>query len=189
MSAVLGLWYFAYGANMAAAVLARRAVQPSRSVAATLRNYALRFNHPGVPPLEPVFANIEAAPGARVYGVAHYITPAEAVIFDGFEPGYRRISVPLQLADGSTVEAFAYTTIVPGAPGVPSARYLGLLIDGARAYDLPAALIAEWEALRVAASPTTQTAPPAADLPALRTHDSGHLPADLLAGWEQEREP
>lgn len=187
MSAGPLLWYFAYGANMAAAVLARRAVQPSRSLAATLADYALCFNHPGVPPLEPVFANIEPAPGATVYGVAHQITPGAAAIFDGFEPGYRRITVPLLLADGSTIAAFAYTTIDPGVPAIPSARYLGLLIDGAQAYGLPADLIAAWEALRAGAPGTSQTLPPPADLQALRTRDpGGHLPADLLAGWEQE---
>jgi len=42
-------WYFAYGANMAAAVPARRAVQPHRSSAATLADYALRFNPPAAP--------------------------------------------------------------------------------------------------------------------------------------------
>lgn|GEM_PF-1942748 len=187
MSASPTLWYFAYGANMAAAVLARRAVQPSHSVAATLADYALRFNHPGVPPLEPVFANIEPVPGATVYGVAHQITPGEALIFDNFEPGYRRISVSLHLADGAWVQAFAYTTIAPGAPGIPSARYLGLLIDGARAHGLPAALIAAWEALRASASPITQTTPLAADLQAMHTRSPDrHLPADLLRTWERE---
>ncbi|MDQ2808733.1 MAG: gamma-glutamylcyclotransferase [Chloroflexota bacterium] len=185
MSAAPPLWYFAYGANMAATVLARRRVQPSRSIAATLADYALRFNHPGVPPLEPVFANIEPAPGATVYGVAHQITPGEAAIFDSFEPGYRRIPVPLRLADGSTVAAFAYTTIAPGTPAIPSARYLGLLIAGAQAYSLPADLIAAWEALRIGASPTSQTAPPAAHLQALRTPGpDNHLPADLLRTWK-----
>ncbi len=186
MSDPLTLWYFAYGANMAATVLARRAVQPSRSSAATLADYALRFNHPGAPPLEPVFANIEPAPGATVYGVAHCITPHEAAIFDNFEPGYRRITVPLRLADGDWVSAFAYTTIAPGPPGVPSARYLGLLIDGARAYDLPPALITAWETLRATASSTTQTTPPSADLQALRTSGPARrLPVDLLDTWDR----
>ena len=45
------LWYFAYGANMAPAVVARRGLQPRQSAPATLAGYALRFNHPGVPPL------------------------------------------------------------------------------------------------------------------------------------------
>ncbi len=186
MSNSLDLWYFAYGANMAAVVLARRAVQPRLSLAATLTDYALRFNHPGMPPLEPVFANIEPAPGATVYGVAHCITAGEAVIFDHFEPGYHRITVGLRLADGSTPSAFAYTSAAPVALGVPSARYLSLLLAGAYEYGLPAALIAEWEALRIRASTAGPTAPSRADLQAVQSRaPDAHLPSDLVQEWQQ----
>jgi hypothetical protein len=181
------LWYFAYGGNMAEEILARRGVKPTASQRATLDGYALRFNHGGMPPLEPVFANIEPAPGAQVHGVAHQITPAEATLFDGFEPGYRRIPVTLSLADGSTVEAFAYLSNAPVAPGVPSARYLNLLLAGGRAHGLPPALLAEWEALLPHAPTATQTAPTAADLDQIRARrDDEHLPSDLITGWEDQ---
>ncbi len=141
------LWYFAYGANMAASKLVVRGIAPSRSVAAALLDWVLRFNHPGTPPREPVFANIDPAPGATVHGVAHAISPAEAAALDRFEQSYHRVPVTLHLADGTTVAGFAYQTDRPCPQGVPSARYLGLLLEGAHAYTLPAALITQLEAL------------------------------------------
>jgi hypothetical protein len=141
------LWYFAYGANMAASKLVVRGIAPTRSLAAALPGWALRFNHPGAPPREPVFASIDPAPGATAYGVAHAITPNEAAALDRFEHGYHRVPVTLHLADDTTVAGFAYQTNQPGPEGVPSARYLGLLLEGARAHTLPAGLIADLEAL------------------------------------------
>jgi hypothetical protein len=143
------LWYFAYGANMAASKLVVRGIAPTESQAAHLPDWALRFNHPGAPPHEPVFASIDPQPGATVYGVAHAISPAEAAILDRFEQDYHRVPVTLHLAGGTTVAGFAYRTDQPCPEGIPSARYLGLLLEGARAYALPAPLIAHLEALLV----------------------------------------
>lgn len=140
------LWYFAYGANMAAAKLQVRGIYPRHSQRAVVADWALRFNHPGAPPLEPVFASIEPAPGQVVHGVAHVISAQEAAALDQFEGGYRRIPVPMRLDDGSTLPGYAYQTLSPGPEGVPSARYLYLLLDGAYAHDLPAAWIAALEA-------------------------------------------
>jgi hypothetical protein len=179
------LWYFAYGANMATTVLARRAVQPTRSAAATLANYALCFNHPGLPPLEPVFANVEPAPGATVYGVAHLITPGEAAIFDSLEPNYRRITVYLQLADGETVQGFAYASERPGPEGIPSARYLGLLLEGGREYGFPDAVIAGWEGLRARASTASLEGPSTARERVIA--QPTNLPADLVDQWKREQ--
>lgn len=141
------LWYFAYGANMAASKLVVRGIAPTRSLAAQLPGWALRFNHPGAPPREPVFASIDPAPDATVHGVAHAISPAEAAALDEFEQNYHRVPITLHLADGTTVAGFAYQTNHPCPEGVPSARYLGLLLEGARAHTLPAALITHLEAL------------------------------------------
>jgi hypothetical protein len=134
---------------MAASKLVVRGIAPTRSLAAALPGWALRFNHPGAPPREPVFASIDPDPAATVHGVAHAISPAEAAALDRFEQGYHRVPVPLHLADGTIVAGYAYQTNQPCPEGVPSARYLGLLLEGARAHTLPAPLIAQLEALLV----------------------------------------
>jgi hypothetical protein len=181
-----GLWYFAYGANMARAVLHRRQVQPGESRAARLDDYVLRFNHPGAPPIEPVFAGIEPCPGATVYGVAHRITPAEAAIFDSLEPGYHRVTLAVHLADETAVAAFAYASDTPGPDGIPSARYLGLLIAGAREFDLPANVIAEWERLQTLASAASATPRDVLPNTLAALAQSRNFPLDLLAQWQRE---
>jgi gamma-glutamylcyclotransferase (GGCT)/AIG2-like uncharacterized protein YtfP len=150
------IWYFAYGANMAARGPAGRLIRPRRQVSARLDGYTLRFNHPGMPPLEPVFANIEACPGGAVHGVAYLITAAEAGMLDSLEIDYTRRAVRARLHTGEQVAAYAYVSTTPCREDVPSARYLALLIAGARRYNLPESLISRWEQLQ-AQAPRTPT--------------------------------
>jgi gamma-glutamylcyclotransferase (GGCT)/AIG2-like uncharacterized protein YtfP len=150
------IWYFAYGANMAPHGPAGRLIQPRRQVGARLDGYTLRFNHPGMPPLEPVFANIEPCAGGAVHGVACLITPAEAGMLDSLEIDYTRRAVRVCLQTGEQVAAYAYVSTTPCREGIPSARYLALLIAGARCYNLPASLISRWEQLH-AQAPRTPT--------------------------------
>lgn len=148
------IWYFAYGANMAPRGPAGRLIRPRRQVGARLDGYILRFNHPGMPPLEPVFANIEPCPGGAVHGVAYLITPAEAGMLDSLEIDYTRRAVRARLQTGEQVAAYAYVSTAPCREGIPSARYLALLIAGGRRYSLPESLISRWEQLQTQAPHT-----------------------------------
>jgi len=150
------LWYFAYGANMAPRGPAARLICPQRQVRARIDGYRLCFNHPGMPPLEPVFANIEACPDGAVYGVAYLITVAEAGMLDSLEIDYTRRAVRAHLQTGEQVAAYAYVSTTPCAEGIPSTRYLALLIAGARRYNLPESVITQWEQLQ-AQAPRTPT--------------------------------
>src|SRR5690349_1542123 len=150
------IWYFAYGANMAPHGPAARLIRPQRQAGARIDGYRLRFNHPGMPPLEPVFANIEPCPGGVVHGVAHLITPAEAGMLDSLEIDYARRAVRAHLQTGEQVAAYAYISTTPCSEGIPSARYLALLIAGARRYNLPESVITRWEQLQ-AQAPRTPT--------------------------------
>lgn len=60
------VWYFAYGANMSARVLARRRLRPLASEPARLEGYRLAFSHAGLLPIEPAFANLERDPAGVV---------------------------------------------------------------------------------------------------------------------------
>ena len=63
---------------------------------------------------------------------------------------YRRLAVAVTIEDGARPTAFAYhgTMTVPGRK--PSARYVGLLLDGAREHALPAEWIRHLETLELA---------------------------------------
>ncbi len=140
------VWYFAYGSNMSAATFVeRRAIRPSAVRRGWLEGYRLRFDLP-IGPGERGCANVVPEAGARVAGVLYRISEVDAAHLDrteGVPQGvYRRIAVDVRVDGEEAVPAFTYQSS-RGRPGrKPSARYLGLLLEGARAADLPSAYVA-----------------------------------------------
>jgi cation transport regulator ChaC len=138
------LWYFAYGSNMQRATfLERRRMQPIAVRWGWLHDHRLCFDLP-VGPGERGVANVVRSIGDRVCGVLYQLTAAEFDRLDlteGVPAGlYRRLRVDVVDGAGERLDALAYgsTISVPGRR--PSARYLGLLLEGARENGLPA----EW---------------------------------------------
>ncbi|MCB9592436.1 MAG: gamma-glutamylcyclotransferase [Sandaracinaceae bacterium] len=143
-------WYFAYGANMASEVLARRGLVSLESHAARLDDHELRFEEPGVPWIEPVFASIAEAPGRHVHGVLHRLSEADLAQLDQFEGlGYDRRGGLVEARDLGSVDAFFYAARRHVRGRRPSRRYVRLLVAGAREHRLPP----EWID-RLAAEPT-----------------------------------
>jgi cation transport regulator ChaC len=140
------LWYFAYGSNMSPAIFVeRRGMRPTASRWGWLPGYRLRFDLP-VGPGERACANLEAAPEDRVAGVLYRITAAEALRLDrseGVPHGvYGRVDVEVFAEGTERLSAFTYESSLRMAGRKPSARYLDLLVDGARTHGLPAAYVA-----------------------------------------------
>lgn len=132
------VWYFAYGANMSARVLARRELRPAASAAAALVDWRLRFNKPGVFLLEPAFANIEPAPGEVVHGVAHRMRRDDVARLDVYEgPGYEHVVVDVAGAGCGAVSAIAYRAVAPRDGIRPSLRYRTVVAAAAREAGLP----------------------------------------------------
>jgi cation transport regulator ChaC len=147
------LWYFAYGSNMSPAIfLERRGMHPFATHRARLEGYRLCFSLP-VGPGERGVANVEPAAGEHVWGVAYLIHRSEGDQLDrteGVRGGlYERIPVALAV-DGDRLEAFTYRSCFASAGRKPSARYLGLLLEGARRHGLPADYLRALEALDLA---------------------------------------
>ena len=131
-------WYFAYGANMSSAVLARRGLTPLSSEAAVLRGFRLRFSQEGLVPVEPAFANIESCAGAVTHGVLHRLTAADLRRLDRVEGAeYAHFDVSVEGARSGTIEACAYLNPHPVDGKIPSRRYLRVLCAGAREHGLP----------------------------------------------------
>lgn len=129
-------------------LVARRGLRPLESQAAVLDGYALRFVQRGLPFVEPAFASLVASAGERTHGVLHTLTVADMRRLDAIERSYDRIPVVVITSRGE-IAATAYRARRPRATeGIPSRRYLGLLIDGAREHGLPESFIAELEARR-----------------------------------------
>jgi hypothetical protein len=134
------LAYFAYGSNMSRAIFyERRGMRPLAARPARLDGYRLCFNLP-IGPGERGCANLEPEDGASTYGVLYRLTPTDFDRLDrteGVHVGiYHRIPVDVMVAD-EIVGALTYRSFRISAGRKPSARYLGLLLDGAREHGLP----------------------------------------------------
>jgi gamma-glutamylcyclotransferase len=135
------LWYFAYASNLSRAIFGeRRGMRPLASRRARLDGYRLGFDLP-VGPGERGVANVEPAAGAHVWGAVYLLAREDCDRLDrseGVHAGvYRRIAVNVLLDDEEVVAAFTYHSSRTTQRRKPSARYLGLILDGAREHGLP----------------------------------------------------
>ena len=140
--ASVDLWYFGYGSNLNHAIFfERRGMRPIDVRRGRLDGYALRFNLP-VGPGERGVANVEAEVGAFTWGVGYLLRPEDGERLDrseGVPAGvYERITVEIVTDGDQRLPAFTYRSSRTTAGRKPSARYLGLILDGARAHALPA---------------------------------------------------
>lgn len=136
--------YFAFGANMSAAVLRRRRIEVLSREPARLRGYRLVFDLAGFPWVEPAFASIERSPEHDVYGVLYRVTPEQMDRIDSYEGrAYSKIEVDVEGARSGSRRSRAYQTKRP-TPGLrPSRRYLRVICGGARENDLPPSYLRE----------------------------------------------
>ena len=148
------LWYFAYGSNLdPGTFLGRRQMRPLCARVARLDGWKLCFDLP-VGPGERGVGNVQPAAGAHLWGVAYEIEGVEADRLDRTEGvgrgGYRRVGVNVETQQGRVIESFTYHAAKGVAGRMPSRRYLGLLLVGARHHELPASYIATLRAIPLA---------------------------------------
>jgi cation transport regulator ChaC len=148
------LWYFAYGSNMTHSIFrGRRGMTPLASRHGWLHGYRLCFNIP-VGPGERGVANVEVEAGARLCGVLYLLSAAECDRLDrteGVHVGlYRRVPIDVLVDGEGRVAAFTYQSERTTLGRKPSARYMGLLIDGAREHELPAEYVEVLRAIELA---------------------------------------
>lgn len=147
------LWYFAYGSNMSGAILReRRGLAPLAWRTATLADYRLVFSLP-VGPGERGVANVEPATGVWTCGVLYLLSAEDCERLDrteGVPRFYQRHPVDVVASGGERIPAYTYRSEFRVEGRKPSARYLGLLLDGCREHCLPATWVAYLRALPLA---------------------------------------
>jgi cation transport regulator ChaC len=140
------VWYFAYGSNLDPdTFLGRRRMRPAEARPGCLHGYRLVFDL-AVGRGERAVANLSAEAGARVHGVAYAISRGQAWWLDrteGVPRSYRRVGVRLRADDGAELDGFTYVSERRTPGRKPSARYMGLLVRGARHHGLPAEYV-DW---------------------------------------------
>ncbi|RHZ46030.1 uncharacterized protein CDV56_103712 [Aspergillus thermomutatus] len=156
------IWYFAYGSNMKSSVMKARGITPLSAQAVVVPSHILCFDIFGIPYAEPSFASIAPMPRGTagstndkdgqslvpVHGVAYLLTPDDyrrLVLTEGAGVGYHEITVmagPVADLHTDKREILVHTLQAkyPWQPTrAPSARYMGLILEGAKEFDLPPA--------------------------------------------------
>ena len=125
--------YFAFGANLCAAVLRERRITPLAAAYFTLEDHALDFDHPS-PWQGCGYASASPRPGAAVHGMLYTLSERDAARMDFYEMvpvvgRYRRSWVE----QGG--ERFYFYRTNRSTPGLrPTAEYLAYIVDGLAAH-------------------------------------------------------
>jgi len=148
------LWYFAYGSNLNDAVFRdRRGMRVLAVERGRLDGFALRFDLP-VGPGERGVANVVPAEDAHVWGALYLLAVDDCDRLDRTEGvhmgAYQRSIVQVARDDRSTCDAFTYRSPVGKTGRKPSARYIGLIVAGARQRGLPDDWVRWLESLELA---------------------------------------
>ncbi len=143
------VYNFAYGSNMHPNVLSgRRKLQPIESIPGVLEGWQLTFDLRGVPGVEPCFGNIKENPQSEIHGVLHKLTSKDFKRLIATEGGSREnvngyipTKVNVHAYDGRMIEAYALvvrrtSSSILNQHALPSARYMGLLRNGATHYKI-----------------------------------------------------
>lgn len=143
--------YFGYGSNMDFAALRAKGVKPRASRQACLPGWRLRFNVAHFFKHEGGVGNIEYTGLATdvVHGVLHICDETDLAALDKLEGegvGYDRISVEVT-SENTTVVAHAYIgcSAYINENLLPVARYMNILVRGARAAKISSDYIAKLE--------------------------------------------
>lgn len=131
MSSIL---YFAYGSNMSSARLRSRIGEVGLEGIAILREHRHRFNKLGNDGTAK--GNIEAAPDARVYGVAYHVNASQLELLAAVESGYRGATVIVRLGE-HVLEAATFVAGIVSETVAPLPAYLDHYAAGAAEHGLP----------------------------------------------------
>jgi hypothetical protein len=132
-----GEYYFAYGSNMRPAQMVARCPSALLICPVMLPDHRLVFNRSGTYRAGGV-ANIEPAPGQRVYGVLWKLAKTDFHRLDETEDplAYRRERLRVYSLDGQPYDCHVYVA-VPDQPDTPDRKYLDDMIRVAQQVGLP----------------------------------------------------
>jgi hypothetical protein len=147
---------FGFGSNMNIALLqSKKCLRVLGSAPAIVKGWRLNFSLSAISLVEPSFADAQrGAADDEIHGVVAFLPPADYAKLAAQESAYGVAEVPLTTYDGRAMTGRLFTKLGGSvtAPDIPcSARYLNVLVQGAREAGLDSAYIQ-----RLASTPTYQ---------------------------------
>ena len=153
-------WVFAYGSNMHLGDLERFACQSGaargailQSAVARVADMRLAWNYFSASRGGGA-ANVEPAAGATLHGLALEVDAQMLEVIDrkeGYPTRYGRSLLPLDLAQGRTVDGWLYCVqphLIRGEEVLPTRHYLGLIVEAASTHGLPREYVDTLRAIR-----------------------------------------
>lgn len=113
-----------------------------------INGFEVSFLAPGINALEPAFAYLLRAESEKAYGVLHRVSKRDLNnVKESEGADYQWATLPVEIGNGQIISAQTLVRLSSGELGVPSKRYLALLLEGAIEHGLPAAYVAELESI------------------------------------------
>ena len=145
------IYYFGYGSNLDETYFKQWTPSAERVTTARLPNFEIQFRKYSTD-LEGGISSIVPKPGGMVQGVVYTIDKKEMEALDILEDVplgiYNRETFKVIAPDGTWYNADLYYVANPKGPYIPSLKYLGYMIKGAKAQGINQPWIDYLEALR-----------------------------------------
>lgn len=145
------IYYFGYGSNLDETYFKQWTPSAERVTTALLPNFEIQFRKYSTD-LEGGISSIVPKPGGMVQGVVYTIDKKEMEALDILEDVplgiYNRETFKVVAPDGTWYNADLYYVANPKGPFIPSIKYLGYMIKGAKAQGINQPWIDYLEALK-----------------------------------------
>lgn len=145
------IYYFGYGSNLDETYFKQWTPSATRVTTARLPNFEIQFRKYSTD-LEGGISSIVPKPGGMVQGVIYTIDKKEMEALDILEDVplgiYNRETFKVIAQDGTWYNADLYYVANPKGPFIPSLKYLGYMIKGAKAQGINQPWIDYLEALK-----------------------------------------
>jgi len=145
------IYYFGYGSNLDEDYMRQWTPSLKFVSLARLPNFEIQFRKYSTD-LEGGISSIIEKPGGMVQGVVYTIEKSEMEALDVLEDVplgiYKRETFKVISEDGTWYNADLYRVVTPQGPFIPSVKYLGIMIKGAKAQGINQPWIDYLEALR-----------------------------------------
>lgn len=144
------MYYYSYGSFLDFQTLKKHCPNAKIVCKAVLPNWEVQFNHMSKA-YQGGVSGIEPALNELVWGMVYDVPEDELMYLDTIEGvpegSYYRHTIIVVKEDGTPIKVYTYRTTNPRGPYKPTKKYLGLIVNGAKANNFDPSYILRLESL------------------------------------------